>query len=208
MAQGGGIMGCPKGITQRTLTRDDPRPFDPQRDIMQFFLYMTDAISQELSRGSIPAFREAAWDVGREKINAAHLKFLELLSDAKNGLHGSLVLRYDDLVAEWLKTCEPQVVDVLLRLWGRALLQFYVECSYQCRINMMLDGDLHGTIIRIINTMGRVKPRWWVRAWRWTTRKDSNAQYTDNPQPEADGTGGDETLPAGGPVGQSDTTGA
>jgi glutathione S-transferase len=163
MAKGGMMMGAPKGIMQVCGTKDqiDRRPMDPQRDILQFFKYMIDAMAREIYlNGSVPAFREAATEVGRDKIDQAYARVLELLKDSR-------VKQYDDLAGQWLQVADPQAVDILLRLFGRAILQFYVECYYQVRDNRMLDGDLCGTIDRIMANMPSMRPSLFKRIARW-----------------------------------------
>lgn len=121
MAQGG----PPPLGPQRDLLEANFGPgqrFDPGRDVLNFWRYMIAAIMETFRTRRIPALEE--FD-GNPELERRVIECYKALIDACK----VKVESYDQLITEWFsRVDDPEASDLIMKVFGRTIIQFYVEC--------------------------------------------------------------------------------
>jgi len=121
VAMGGG---CPMGAPQDLLEAGfgPGQRYDPSRDVLIFWKYMMAAVMETMRTRRIPILEEFNDDPDLERRVIASYSSLVSAMGVK---HES----YDELVTTWCLGCnDPEAMDIIMKLFGRAIMQFYIEC--------------------------------------------------------------------------------
>ena len=148
-AQGGPpILGRVKSIMQIATTdnRATAKLYDPERDVLTFLPYMLLGVLNAFKSRSLPAIKEA-FEANPELEKQLSAAYIALVTNLKN----NTTRDYKTLVEEWIKASSPEIVDLILKVFGRALLEFYAVCAYDLtKPNEVLPGGMEVVLNKII----------------------------------------------------------
>ena len=114
-------MGAPTGLLEMDV--GPGKRYDPDRDVLVFWKYMVAAVSETLKTRRVPALEELDGNPGLERRVVASCRSLISAMAVK-------VSSYDEMARIWLNTVDdPEAADLIMKIFGRAIMQFYVECA-------------------------------------------------------------------------------
>ncbi len=123
-AQGGSKpIGPPNGVMDMVV--GPGKRYDPARDVLVFFGPMLGGMVSSLQEQSIPAvLAEFGADPKLERrVTTALFQLMLLLKE-------NIGDTYDGLADRWCEAVnDPEAMDLLLKLMGRAVFQYYLECA-------------------------------------------------------------------------------
>ncbi|MFA5525271.1 MAG: hypothetical protein WC992_00405 [Acholeplasmataceae bacterium] len=124
LARGGRIaLGPPKAVLEMDIGAG--RRYDPSRDILHFLPGMFQGINRTFFERAWPRIAEELPEADDDRFAAVGNGMISL---AQALLGQKSETGYDGIVKDWLSRTPPEVSDLILKVFGRAVLQFYVEC--------------------------------------------------------------------------------
>lgn len=95
--------------------------YDPSRDVIVFMPGMLAGIARTIHERAWPVLKEIARDEERyNRVYEAMAALIQVLSVSHKE-------DYDEVVKNWIERSDPESVDLVLKVFGRAVLQFYIE---------------------------------------------------------------------------------
>lgn len=124
-AEGGEpVLGKPKNVTQLK----DPasgKLYDFDRDVMVFMPYMVDGVIRAMQNRTLPALKELLEDnVLLEQ------RLVACMTDLMLAMRNKDAASYSSVIEQWRKSQPEEAVDIILMIFGRALLEFYMACAF------------------------------------------------------------------------------
>jgi len=171
-AGGKPVLGKPLSLLQKVeeSVTGSERLYDPDRDVMQFFPH--------LMKGAVLALRERRlpvlhWELRDKAVEDSCLKAIMELLELMKGRGADSC---DELTSAWVNAVDPVGAEILLKVLGRGLLDFYFECQVMIRRDdRPLPGDLDKIIEKVFHLHGK-KPGWIKRTWWWLRSKVHGAR--------------------------------
>ena len=168
-AGGPAPLGPPKEMLEYSF--GPGRRYDPHRDVLTFFPPMLYGVARTLNERAIPVLVELENNRGLDAdLMQGVIDLLQLAKDAKF----AELETYQDFVEKWASSRPPEATDLLLKLLGRAVLQFYVESAiirqlpdeekYTCDTATAIDRllSLHPSVVRRLSWRSRLT--WWAKS--------------------------------------------
>lgn len=100
--------------------------YDPERDVMMFFPSMLAGVIRTLSERAIPRLEEVFEE--NEGLDQKMYEAILSLQETIKKTFPSDVVSYDEFFKEWVEANDKQAIDLLYLVFGRAIIQFYLEC--------------------------------------------------------------------------------
>jgi hypothetical protein len=115
-------MGAQAGLLEIDFGRGGR--YDPGRDILNFWRYMVAAVVSTMRDRTIPILKEFDGNPELERrVTMTYKAFIDA--------HQVRITTYDQFIDAWKKLQNPidyEAMDIIMKIFGRAVMQFYMEC--------------------------------------------------------------------------------